>query len=102
MPQALDALDGTHIPNIAPGVEGKVDYYSRKQCYTISTHTTVGTNLVFLDVATEFPESSQDFRNLRNTSLFKRAENIEILAQPEEVVENSQIRLGDGAHPLLP
>ena len=54
IPQALGALDGTHSPIIAPSVEGKVDYYSRKQCYTISTQATVNANLVFLDVETGF------------------------------------------------
>ena len=58
-----------------------------------------GANLVFLDVATEFPGSRHDSRNLR------RAENRENLAQPEDVVENSRIKpllLGDGAYLMPP
>ena len=35
IPQALGALDGTHISILAPSVDRKADYYSRKQCYTI-------------------------------------------------------------------
>ena len=102
--QALGALDGTHIPNIAPIVEGKTDSCSRKQCYTISTQATVGEDLIFLKVATGFPGSCHDSRNLRNPSLFRRAENRENLVQPENVVQNSRIRpllLSDGAYPLL-
>ena len=105
IPQALGALYGTHIPIIAPCVEGKADYYSRKQCYTISTQATVNANLAFLDVETGFRGRCHDSRNLRNTSLFRRAENREILAQPENVVENSGIRpllLDDSAIPLSP
>ena len=105
IPQALGALDGTHIPIIAPSVEGKADYYSRKQCYAISTQATVGANLVFLDVATGFSGSCHNSKNLRNTYLFRRTENRKILAQLENVVENSQIRpllLVDSAYPVLP
>ena len=105
IPQVLGALDGTHIPIVAPNVDGKVDYFSRKQRYTISTQGLVGANLVFLDVATGFPGSCHDARNLRNTSLHSQAENGEILTKPEDVIENSRVRplvLGDGAYPLLP
>ena len=89
IPQVLGALDGTHIPIVAPNVDGKVDYFSRKQRYTISTQGLVGANLVFLDVATGFPGSCHDARNLRNTSLHSQAENGEILTKPEDVIENS-------------
>ena len=89
IPQVLGALDGTHIPIVAPNVDGKVDYFSRKQRYTISTQGLVGANLVFLDVATGFPGSCHDARNFRNTSLYMQAENGEVLTKPEDVIENS-------------
>ena len=105
IPQVLEALDGTHIPIVAPNVDGKADYFSRKQRYTISTQGLVGANLVFLDVATGFPGSYHDAGNFRNSSLYTQAENGEILIKPEDVIENSRVRplvLGDGAYPLLP
>lgn len=105
IPQVMSALDGTHIPISAPNVDGKIDYFSRKQRYTIGLQGLIGANLVFLDVATGFPGSCHDARNLRNSSLFRRAENNEILTKPEDVIEGSNIRplvLGDGAYPLLP
>ena len=104
IPQVIGALDGTHIPIVAPNVDGKADYFSRKQRYTISTQGLVGANLVFLDIATGFPGSCHDARNFRNTSLYTQAENGEILTKPEDVIENSRVRplvLGDGAYPLL-
>ena len=104
IPQVIGALDGTHIPIVAPNVDGKADYFSRKQRYTISAQGLVGANLVFLDVATGFPGSCHDARNFRNTSLYTQAENGEILTKPEDVIENSRVRplvLGDGAYPLL-
>ena len=88
IPQVLGALDGTHIPIVAPNVDGKADYFSRKQRYTISTQGFVGANLVFLDVATGFPGSCHDARNFRNTSLYTKAKNGEILIKPEDVIEN--------------
>ena len=88
IPQVLGALDGTHIPIVAPNVEGKADYFSRKQRYTISTQGLVGANLVFLDVATGFPGNCHDAPNFRNTPLYTQAENGEILTKPEDVIEN--------------
>ena len=61
--KALGALDGTHIPIDAPNVDGKADYISRKQRYTISTQGLVGENLFFFDVATGFPGGCHDTRN---------------------------------------
>ena len=103
IPQVLGALHGTLI--VAPNVDRKTDYFSRKQCYTISTQGLVGANLVFLEVATGFPRSCHDACNFRNTWLYTQAENGEILTKPEDVIENSRVRplvLGDGAYPLLP
>ena len=88
IPQVLGALDGTHIPIVAPNVEGKADYFSRKQRYTISTQGLVGANLAFLDVATGFPGNCHDAPNFRNTPLYTQAENGEILTKPEDVIEN--------------
>ena len=101
----MRALDGTHIPISAPNVDGKVDYFSRKHCYTIGLEGLIGANLIFLDVATGLPGSCHDARNLRNSSLFRKAENNEILENPKDVIYGSQIRplvLGDGAYPSLP
>ena len=105
IPQVPGALDDTHILIVAHNNDGKADYFSQKQRYTISTQGLVGANLVFLDVATGFPGSCHDARNFRNTSLYTQAENGEILTKPEDVIENSRVTplvLGDEAYPLLP
>ena len=59
---------------------------------------------MFLDVATGYPGSCPDSRNLRDSSLFRRAQNHEILTEPEDVTENASIRpiMLDGAYTLLP
>ena len=52
IPQAVGAIDGTHIPILTPGTESKNDYYSRKKRHTLNTQAVVRANLMFLDVAT--------------------------------------------------
>ena len=79
LPQVAGVIDGTHVKIVAPNVEGKTDYFSRKQCYSITTQGVVGTNLIFYDIATGFPGSCHDARNLRNSLLFRRAQNNELL-----------------------
>ena len=51
IPQVIGALDGAHIPIVAPNVDGKADYFSREQRYTVSTQGLVR------DVATGSPGS---------------------------------------------
>ena len=58
---------------------------------------------MFLDLATGFPGSFHDSRLLRHTSLFLKANDKEILAEPEKLTENLTVRpliLGDGGYPL--
>ena len=88
IPQVVGAVDGTHVRISAPETDGKPDYFSRKQCHTITTQGVVGADLLFLDVATGFPGSSHDARNLRNTSLFRKSESREILSKPEDAIKS--------------
>ena len=102
IPQVVGAVDGTHVRISAPETDGKPDYFSRKQCHTITKQTVVGADLLFLDVATGFSGSSHDARNLRNTSLFRISESREILSKPEDAIKSSKIRpliVGDGTYP---
>ena len=102
IPQVLGAIDGTHIQILAPASDSKVDYFSRKQVYTINTQAVVGSNLLFLDVSTGFPGSIHDARMLRSSSLFTKSEANEILIKPEKVIEGVRFRpllIGDGAYP---
>ena len=102
LPQVLGAIDGTHIEIMKPDTESAVDYFSRKQKYTVNTQAVVGANLLFLDVATGFPGSIHDARMLRATKLFNDAEAGVILVNPTDIIEDQEIRpllLGDGAYP---
>ena len=72
-----------------------MDYYSRKQKYTVNTQAVVGADLVFL-------VSRQDARVLRSTSLFTQAERRDILDSLQELINGLLVRpliLGGGAYP---
>ena len=78
------------------------DYYWRKQKYTVTTQAVVGTDLIFLDIATGFLGSVHDARVLRSTSLFAQAERRDILDSPQELINGLLVRpsiLGDVAYP---
>ena len=102
-PQAVGAIDGTHIEIIAP--EEPSDYFDRHHRYSIIMQAVVGKNLSFLDTAIGYPGSMHDARVLRSSDLFHKAQNGEILTEPLATVNGVQIQpllLGDGAYPLLP
>ena len=48
IPQVVGVNDGTHIEIICVDSERRVEYFSRKQRYTINTQAVVGANLMFL------------------------------------------------------
>ena len=60
IPQVLGAIDGTHVEILTPSSDSKVDYFNRKQKFTVNTQAVIGANLEFLDVATGFPGSVHD------------------------------------------
>ena len=103
IPQALGAIDGTHVPILTPATDFKGDYFNRKQRYAVNTQAVIGSNLEFLSVATGYPGSLHDARVLRNTMIFRRCENGEYLSAPKDVIEQIVIRpliIGDSAYPL--
>ena len=102
LPQVVGAIDATHVEILAPSNESRVDYFSRKQKYTVVNQGVVGANLIFLDFVSGFPGSIHDSRALRATELFRKAEANEVLNMPVKVVQNMNVRpiiLGDGAYP---
>ena len=100
--QVLGAIDGTHIEILAPSSDSKVDYFNRKQKFTVNTQAVIGANLEFLDVATGYPGSVHDARVLRSSALFQQVEAQIILSTPFKDVDNVKIRpllLSDCAYP---
>ena len=84
IPQAVGAIDGTHIPILSPAPESKNHYYSRKKRHTINTQAAVGAKLMFLDVATGFPGCMHDAQVLQHTVLFRMTRQGKILSKPPD------------------
>ena len=81
-----------------------MDYFSRKQKYTVHTQAVAGSNLIFLDVATGFPGSIHDARMLQETKLYQDAEANMILSKPSDVIENKEVcplLISDGAYQAI-
>lgn len=103
IPQAVGAIDGTHIEIVAP--KNPFDYFDRQHRYSVIMQAAAGENLMFLDTAIGYPGSMHDARVLRNSELFRKVENGNILREPVVNINGNDIRpllLGDGAYPLLP
>ena len=102
IPQTVGAIDGTHIEINSPTGDSKIDYFNRKQRYSVSTQAVVGCNLKFLDIATDYPGSIHDARILRDSALYIHAERNILLTEPTDVIDGYKIRpllIGDGAYP---
>ena len=92
IPQAVGAIDDTHIPILTPATESKNNYYSRKKRHTINNQAVVGANLMFLDDVTGFPGCMHVARVLQHTALFCMARQGEILSKPPDQINNVRIK----------
>ena len=97
IPQTVGAIDGTHIGINSPTGDSKIDYFNRKQRYSISTQTVVGGNLKFLDIATGYRGSTHNARILRDSALYIQAERNILLTEPTDAIDGYKIR--DGVYP---
>ena len=78
-----------------------MNYFSRKQKYNVNTQAVVGSNLIFLDVATGFPGSIHDARMLDATKLYQYAKANMVLSKPSDAIENKEVRsllISDGTY----
>ena len=78
LPNVVGAIDGTRIKIKTP-VENGPDYFSRYQDHDIVVQGVVDGNSVFLDVEAGYPGSMHDARVLRNSAIYTRAEQEDIL-----------------------
>ena len=92
IPQVPGETDGTHIEILTPYSDSKVDYFSRKQRFTVNTQAVIEANLEFLDVAIGYPGSVHDARVLQSSAFFQQAEAQIILSTSLKDVDNVKIR----------
>ena len=104
LPNIVGAIDGTHIPISAPR-ESAVDYFSRYQHHDFGIQAVADGKLLFLDFSAGYPGSMHDARILRNSSLYQKAEQGDILTGPIANVNHHEIGpylVGDSAYPISP
>ena len=70
-PQAVGAIDGTHIPIIRPE-QSPADYYNRKGYYSILMQAVVDFRGIFMDVCIGWPGKVHDARMFANSELYKK------------------------------
>jgi len=70
-PQAVGAIDGTHIPIIRPE-QNPADYYNRKGYYSILMQALVDFRGIFMDICIGWPGKVHDARVFSNSELYKK------------------------------
>ena len=102
-PQCAAAVDGTHIPIIAPN-EYHADYHNRKGWYSILMQAVVDHDYRFTDVYIGWPGRVHDARVFANSKIFRRAEDNTLFPNDIVNIEGVQmpiVLLGDPAYPLM-
>ena len=100
----VGTIDGTHTRVNAPR-ESAVDYFSRYQQHDFGIQAVVDGNMLFLDSSAGYPGSMHDARILRNSTLYQRAEQGDVLTGPVVDVDGHEIGpylFGNSAYPSSP
>ena len=99
--QCISAIDGSHIPIIAPS-ENPLDYYNRKGYHSVILEALVDCEYRFLDVYVGWPGSVHDTRVLANSTLYRNCESSMLPHWPRTIGNTTVplLILGDPAYPL--
>ena len=104
-PMCGGAIDGTHIPILAPN-ESHADYVNRKRYHSIIMQAVVDHNHLYRDVVIGWPGSVHDARVLSNSKIYEKGNYNSLFPQNvEEQISGQKMNpviIGDAAYPLLP
>ena len=103
-PMCAGAIDGTHIPIIAPK-ENQIDYVNRKGYHSVVMQAVVDCNYLFRDIVIGWPSSVHDARILSNSKLYKKENDKRLSPDTRERIGGQDVPiiiLGDPAYSLLP
>ncbi|XP_071958337.1 uncharacterized protein [Antedon mediterranea] len=105
-PQCAGAIDGTHVPILAPS-KNPADYHNRKGWHSVIMQAVVDHNFCFTDVNIGWPGRTHDARVLANSNIFSLAEdrqNGHLFPMENSTVINGVevpvFLIGDAAYPL--
>ena len=104
LPNIVGAIDGSHIRIKVPK-DNAVDYFSRYQQHDFIIQAVVNDQKLFLDFICGFPGSMHDARVLRRSTIFRKAEQGDILSAPTVHINGNELGpylVGDSAYPLSP
>uniref|UniRef100_A0A9J7Y3U0 DDE Tnp4 domain-containing protein n=1 Tax=Cyprinus carpio carpio TaxID=630221 RepID=A0A9J7Y3U0_CYPCA len=101
-PQCAGAIDGSHIPVIAPP-ENHADYFNRKGWHSVILQAVVDHKYCFTNINIGWPGSVHDSRVLRNSVIYEKAERGVLFPNTTEEIQGTRVPimlLGDPAYPL--
>ena len=102
-PQVVGAIDGCHIALKTVPVDERIEYFNRKQDYSVVIQGVADASFRFLDISAGYPGSIHDVRVLRLSNLHRKIEQGNCLNGPTKQISASEIRpllVGDSAYPL--
>ncbi|XP_051987732.1 uncharacterized protein LOC127647504 [Xyrauchen texanus] len=102
VPQCVGAIDGSHIPIIAPEDYPR-DYFSHKGWHSIVLQAVVDGKGFFWDVCVGYPGSVHDARVLRQSHLWEALSDGELLGQNKVSISGCDVGhylIGDPAYPM--
>ena len=102
-PQVVGAIDGSHIPLKTVPVNERIEYFNRKQDYSVVVQAVADASFKFLDVSTGFPGSIHDARILRLSKLHRQVDQGNWLNGRSKQIgacEVGPLLVGDSAYPL--
>ena len=101
-PQCVGAIDGSHIPIIAPELYPR-DYHNRKGWHSIILQAVVDGKGLFWDVCVGYPGSVHDARVLKQSHLWEVVSDGQFFSQHTVNISGHDVGhylIGDPAYPL--